>query len=105
MLEVPTPNRLLTALKASSTGAARVTAAFWTGVVEHAHKVGVRQVVEHHHQGAEHRGDGQIHHRPGDGHGFKQLDFFGVIHGGTSLGFVLKIVPDFLPGKIREKTP
>ena len=31
MLELPTPNRLLTALNASSTGAARVTAAFWTG--------------------------------------------------------------------------
>ena len=30
-LELPTPNRLLTALKASSTGAARVTAAFCTG--------------------------------------------------------------------------
>ncbi len=31
MLELPTPNRLLTALKASSTGAASVTAAFWIG--------------------------------------------------------------------------
>ena len=27
-------------------------------VVQHAHKVGVCQVVEHHHQGTEHRGDG-----------------------------------------------
>ncbi len=32
MLELPTPNKLLTALKASSTGAARVTAAFCTGL-------------------------------------------------------------------------
>ena len=29
MLLDPTPNRLFTALKASSTGAARVTAEFW----------------------------------------------------------------------------
>ena len=33
MLELPTPNRLLTALKASSTGAASVTAAFCTGLL------------------------------------------------------------------------
>ena len=32
MLELPTPNRLLTALKARSTGAASVTAAFCTGL-------------------------------------------------------------------------
>ena len=31
MLEEPTPKRLFTALKASSTGAAKVTAAFWMG--------------------------------------------------------------------------
>ena len=31
MLELPTPNRLLTALKAKSTGAAKATAAFSTG--------------------------------------------------------------------------
>ena len=31
MLEVPTPNRLFTALKASITGYTRVTAAFCTG--------------------------------------------------------------------------
>ena len=31
MLELPTPKRLFTALKASSTGAARVTAAVCTG--------------------------------------------------------------------------
>ena len=49
-------------------------------VVEHPHKVGVRQVVEHHHQRAEHRGDGQLHHRPGDGHGFEQFCLLPVFH-------------------------
>ena len=32
MLELPTPNRLFTALKANSRGAAKVTAAFWTAL-------------------------------------------------------------------------
>ena len=31
MLELPTPNRLFTALNASSTGAAKVTDAVWMG--------------------------------------------------------------------------
>ena len=33
MLELPTPNRLFTALKASSSGAAKVTAAFSTALL------------------------------------------------------------------------
>ena len=53
-------------------------------IVEHAHKIGVRQVVKHHDQRTEHCGHCQLHHRLGNGGAFKQLCFLGVFHCHTS---------------------
>ena len=41
-------------------------------------KIGVRQIVEHHHKRTEHRGDGELRHRLWDGFCFKKLCFSGV---------------------------
>ena len=44
-------------------------------VIQHPHKIGVRQIVDDHHQTAEDRGDGQREHRLGNSHFFKKLYF------------------------------
>ena len=50
------------------------------GIVQHAHEVSVRQVVDHHHQRAENGGNRHAQHRPGNGHALKELYSRPVFH-------------------------
>ena len=55
----PTPNRLVTALKASSTGAASATPALSTGSLRPCRQIGVCKVVQHHDERADDGGHRQ----------------------------------------------
>ena len=81
MLELPTPNRLLMALNAINTGVGN--SGCLNGVVEHPHEIGIRQIINHHHQGAEHSRDGQLSHRLGDRDTLKEGALLIVVHCNT----------------------
>ena len=46
-------------------------------IIQHPHKIRIRQIVQHHHQTAQNGGNRQICHCLGNGHGFKQKSFVG----------------------------
>ena len=50
------------------------------GIVEHAYKIGVRQIIKYHHQRAENGGNRQRHHRSGNRGIFKKLCLLCIFH-------------------------
>ena len=53
----------------------------FNGLIEHAHKISIGQIIKHHHQRTEYGGNGQLSHRPGNGRLLKQSGLFAVLHG------------------------
>ena len=52
----------------------------FNGLIEHAHKISIGQIVKHHHQRTEYGGHGQLSHRLGNGRLLKQSGLFVVLH-------------------------